>query len=98
MAIKITYGTKEKDELTFGNLKRGDFYIHNGELFMKIGSVYDKEELDDEVDCEHNVYCSDEIETASFNAIHILTGQRKIFTNSCKVTKCDTEINALEIV
>jgi hypothetical protein len=98
MAIKITYGTKETEEPTFGNLKRGDFYLHNGELFMKIGAVYDKEELDEEVDCEHNLYGAEEIETAPFNAIHILTGQARDFTNSCKVSKCDTEINVLELV
>ena len=98
MAIKVTYGAKEKEEPTFGNLKNGDFYLHNGELFMKIGSVYDKEELDDEVDCEHNLYGAEEIDTASFNAIHILTGQRRDFANSCKVSKCETEINVLELV
>lgn len=98
MAIKISYGTKEKEEPIFGNLKRGDFYLHNGELFMKIGSVYDKEELDDEVDCDHNLYGAEEIETVPFNAIHILTGQTRDFTNSCKVSKCETEINVLELV
>ena len=65
---------------------------------MKIGSVYDKEELDEEVDCEHNLYDANEIETVPFNAIHILTGQTRDFANSCKVSKCETEITALEIM
>lgn len=98
MAIKITYGTKEKEEPIFDNLKRGEFFIRNGELFMKIDSVYDKKELDEEVECEHNLYGAEEIETPSFNAIHILTGQTRDFSNSCVVTKCEIEINALEIV
>lgn len=98
MAIKISYGTKEKEEPIFDNIKRGEFFIHNNELFIKIGAVYDKEELDEEVDCEYNLYGAEDIKTVPFNAIHILTGQTREFTNSCKASKCEIEINALELV
>lgn len=98
MAIKVTFGTKEKEKPIFDNLQRGEFFIYNNDLFIKIGAVYDKEELDEEVECEHNLYGAEDIETPPFNAIHILTGQTREFSNSYKVAKCDTEINVLELV
>lgn len=98
MSIKITYKTKNKENPKFQDIENGELFLYKNELFIKIGDVFDREEIENEIDCEHDLHESEEITTPVFNAILISNGSRREFYVSVEVERVDTEITAFSIV
>lgn len=94
MSMEIIWTEKEKTLPTFDDVKVGELFTIKQTLglFMKIEDVYPRADLDSEVDGEHNLYNSDEIETDFFNAIKLSSGELRFFDSFDSITPVDTTI------
>lgn len=94
MAVEIIWNEKGKTPPTFDDIKVGELFTIKQTLglFMKIEDVYPRDELDQEVDSEHDLCGSDEIGTDFFNAIKLGSGELRFFDSFDSVTPTDASI------
>lgn len=97
MAVRIIWN--EKKPPTFEDIKVGELFTINQTLglFMKIGDVYPRNELDHELDYEHELSSSDDIETDFFNAIKLGSGELRFFDFFDSVAPVEAEIMASSV-
>lgn len=94
MAVKIIWNEKKKTPPTFDDIKVGELFTINQTLglFMKIGDVYPRDELDHELNYEHELCDSEDIQTDFFNAIRLGSGELRFFDSFDSVAPVEAEI------
>lgn len=71
MALNINIEEKTKDITRFGDIRRGEFFLFNGKLFMKLEEVFSADEIITEVECERDFFSEADIHSNRYNCIMI---------------------------
>lgn len=71
MALNINIEEKTKDVTCFGDIRKGDFFLFNGKLFMKIEEVFSADEIITEVECERDFFSEKDIHSNRYNCLVI---------------------------
>lgn len=82
--MKITI--PEKANTLIREVITGQTFVFNGILYLKLDYVYDAETLDNEIDEDHDLRASDDIEATKYCAVNLSNGILASFSPS---TKCD---------
>lgn len=94
MSMKIIWNEKGKTPPTFEDIKVGELFTVDQTLglFMKVRDVYPRDELDHELDSEHELYSSYDIQTDFFNAIKLSSGELQFFDSFDSVAPVEAEV------
>ena len=69
MALNINIEEKTKDVTCFGDIRKGDFFLFNGKLFMKLEEVFSVDELTSELEYEHDFMHEEDICSERYNCL-----------------------------
>lgn len=71
MALNINIEEKTKNITCFGDIRRGEFFLFSGKLFMKIEEVFSADELILEVENERDFFSEADIHSNRYNCLMI---------------------------
>ena len=71
MALNINIEEKTKDVTCFGDIRKGDFFLFNRTLFMKLDEVFSADELISEVRNERDFFSEEDIHSNRYNCLVI---------------------------
>ena len=89
--MKITI--PERANTLIREVRTGQTFVCNGILYLKLNYVYDAEILDNEVDEDHDLCSSDDIEAIKYCAVNLSNGLLATFSPSIKCDLVDVECN-----
>ena len=69
MALNINIEEKTKDVTCFGDIRKGDFFLFNGKLFMKLEEVFSVDEITTELEDEHDFIHEEDICSERYNCL-----------------------------
>ena len=94
MALNINIEEKTKDVTHFGDIRKGDFFLFNGKLFMKLEEVFSADELTSEVRNERDFYSEADIHSNRYNCLMIGSECNYCnFDDETIVDKVDVDMN-----
>lgn len=93
MATKFIWNGAKDKKPTFGDLRDGEFFMYEDELYIKVETVYNKDELDYEVDYVHNLVDVSEINTTADNCYCLNNPCFRFMGEDTEITKVDVEIS-----
>ena len=67
MALKINIEEQTKDVTYFGDIRRGEFFLFNGKLFVKLEEFFITDEIITELEYEHDFQHECDINSDSYN-------------------------------
>ena len=71
MALNINIEEKTKDVTCFGDIRRGEFFLFKGKLFMKLEEVFSVDELTSELEYERDFVYKEDIHSERYNCLMI---------------------------
>lgn len=89
--MKITIPAKANTLIC--EVTRGQTFVFNDNLYLKLDYVYDAETLDMEVDEDHDLCASNDIEATRYCAVNLSNGILASFSPSEKCALVDVECN-----
>jgi hypothetical protein len=87
MALKINIEEQTKDVTYFGDIRRGDFFLFNGKVFVKLEEFFIVDEIITELEYEHDFRHEDDINSDRYNCW--LVGSECDFRNLENMTIVD---------
>lgn len=69
MALNINIEEKTKDVTHFGDIRKGEFFLFNGKLFMKLEEVFSVDEITTEVTNERDFFSEEDIHSNRYNCL-----------------------------
>lgn len=97
MAIKINYPIEKKVCHAFKDIDTGDMFMYGEALFLKLNDFYLTEDIHDEIDNEHSLTDSDDIESDCYNCMNLSTGVYLSLPMWANVRTVEAEINVKKI-
>ena len=97
MAIKVIYPTEKKVSRTFREIDTGDMFIYGEALCLKLNDFYLAEDIHDEVNNEHPINDSDDIESDCFNCKSLSSGAYLSLPMWTNVQTVEAEIHIKKI-
>ena len=91
MVLNINIEQKTKDVTRFGDIRKGDFFLFNGKLFLKLAEVFSADEIIKEVEIERDFFSEEDIHSNKYNCL--MVGSE---CNYCNLDD-DTVINIVDI-
>ena len=94
MALKINIEKQTKDVTYFGDIRRGEFFLFNGKVFVKLEEFFVADELITELECEHDFSHECDIGSDRYNCW--LVGSECDYRNmetATVVERIDVEMN-----
>ena len=67
MALKINIEKQTKDVTYFGDIRRGEFFLFNGKVFVKLEEFFVVNEIITELECEHDFQYECDINSDRYN-------------------------------
>ena len=74
MALNINIEEKTKDVIYFGDIRRGEFFLFNGKLFLKLEEVFSADEIIREVENERDFFSEADIHSNKYNCLLVGSG------------------------
>ena len=71
MALNINIEEKTKDITYFGDIRKGEFFLFNGKLFIKLKEVFSADEIIKEVECERDFFSEADIHSNRYNCLTV---------------------------
>ena len=99
MALKINIEEQTKDVTYFGDIRRGDFFLFNGKLFVKLEEFFITDEIITELEYQHDFQHEYDIDSERYNCW--LVGSECDFRNLENMTIVDrvnVEMNVRYII
>ena len=94
MALNINIEEKTKDVTYFGDIRKGDFFLFNGKLFMKLEEVFSVNEIIIELEYKHDFIHEEDISSNRYNCLMIGSGCNYCnFDNETIVDIVDVDMN-----
>lgn len=87
MALKINIEEQSKDVTYFGDIRRGDFFLFNGKLFVKLEEFFITDEIITELEYQHDFQHEYDIDSERYNCW--LVGSECDFRNLESMTIVD---------
>lgn len=87
MALKINIEEQTKDVTYFGDIRRGDFFLFNGKLFVKLEEFFITDEIITELEYQHDFQHEYDIDSERYNCW--LVGSECDFRNLENMTIVD---------
>ena len=87
MALKINIEEKTKDVTYFGDIRRGDFFLFNGKVFVKLEEFFIVDEIITELEYQHDFQHEYDIDSERYNCW--LVGSECDFRNLENMTIVD---------
>ena len=69
MALNINIEEKTKDVTCFGDIRKGEFFLLKGKLFMKLEEVFSVDEIIREVTNERDFFSEADIHSNRYNCL-----------------------------
>lgn len=69
MALNINIKEKTKNVTCFGDIRKGEFFLFNGKLFMKLEEVFSADEIIKEVEFERDFFSREDIHSERYNCL-----------------------------
>lgn len=92
MALKINIEEQTKDVTYFGDIRRGEFFLFNGKVFVKLEKFFIAEEIIEEIEYQHDLQNEYDIDSDVYNCW--LVGSECDYRNFEDVTVVErTDIN-----
>lgn len=91
MSIKITYEKTEKKNPMFKDIAKGSPFILGGLLYIKVDKVFRVREIENEIDCVHDLNHSENIQSQVYNALSITTHSYIYVSDDTEVKEVDIE-------
>lgn len=67
MALKINIEEQSKDVTYFGDIRRGDFFLFNGKVFVKLEEFFITDEIITELEYQHDFQHEYDIDSERYN-------------------------------
>lgn len=67
MALKINIEEQTKDVTYFGDIRRGEFFLFNGKLFVKLEEFFITDEIITELEYQHDFRHEYDIDSERYN-------------------------------
>lgn len=87
MALKINIEEQTKDVTYFGDIRRGEFFLFNGKLFVKLEEFFITDEIITELEYQHDFQHEYDIDSERYNCW--LVGSECDFRNLENMTIVD---------
>ena len=71
MALNINIEKKTKNVTYFGDIRKGDFFLFNETLFMKLEEVFSVDEITKELEYEHDFINEEDICSNRYNCLKV---------------------------
>lgn len=94
MALNINIEEKVEDVTYFGDIRRGEFFLFNKTLFLKLEEIFIVDEITTELEYEHDFVHEDDIESDRYNCL--LVGSEcdyRNFNNTTMVERVNIDMN-----
>ena len=94
MALKINIEEKTKDVTYFGDIRRGDFFLFNGKVFVKLEEFFITDEIITELEFQHDFQHECDIDSDRYNCW--LVGSEcdyRRLENTAIIERIDVEMN-----
>ena len=69
MALKINIEEKTKDVTYFRDVRKGEFFIYDSKVFLKLEEIFSVSELITELECEHDFIHESDICSDRYNCL-----------------------------
>lgn len=94
MALNINIEEKTKNVTYFGDIRKGDFFLFNGRLFMKLEEVFNVDEIITELEDERAFIHEEDIHSERYNCLMVGSECKYyIFDNESIVDMVDIDMN-----
>lgn len=93
MSLNINIEEKVEDVTHFGDIRRGDFFVFNRTLFLKLEEIFVADEIITELEYEHDFEHENDIESNRYNCL--LVGSEcdyRYFNNTATVERVDVDM------
>ena len=67
MALKINIEEQTKDDTYFGDIRRGEFFLFNGKVFVKLEEFFITDEIITELEYQHDFQHEYDIDSDRYN-------------------------------
>lgn len=84
MALNINIEEQTEDVTYFGDIRRGDFFLYDSKVFVKLEEFFIADELITELEYEHDFIHEDDIDSDRYNCW--LVGSECDYRNFCNTT------------
>lgn len=94
MALKINIEEQTKDVTYFRDIRRGEFFLFNGEVFVKLEEFFIVEDIIEELEYQHDFQHEYDIDSDRYNCL--LVGSEcgyRGFGNDIVVERIDIDMN-----
>ena len=94
MALNINIEEKVEDVTCFGDIRRGEFFLFNRMLFLKLEEIFIADEIITELEYERDFEHEDDINSDRYNCL--LVGSEcdyRYFNNTAIVERVDIDMN-----
>ena len=71
MSLNINIEEKEKDVTYFGDIRKGEFFLFNGKLFLKLEEVFSVDEITTELAYERDFIHEEDICSNRYNCLKV---------------------------
>ena len=94
MALNINIEEKTKDVTCFGDIRKGEFFLLKGKLFMKLEEVFSVDEITTELEYERDFIHEEDISSNKYNGLMVGSEcNYYIFDNETIVDIVDIDMN-----
>ena len=99
MALNISIEEKTEDVTYFGDIRRGEFFLLNGKLFLKLEEFFVVDEIITELECEHDFRHECDINSDRYNCWLVGSeGNFRYFENMTVVERIDVDMNVRYVI
>lgn len=99
MALNINIKEKTEDITHFRDIRKGDFFICNGTLFLKLEEIFIADEIIHELEFEHDFEYEEDINSDRYNCL--LVGSEcdyRNFGDNTVVERIDIDVNVRYVI
>ena len=93
MAVKFKWNEIKETHPTFGDIREDEYFLYKEDLFVKINPVYAADEIENEVDCCHEITESLDIDSTRYNCYCVNDPCYLYLDDTDLVEKVDVEIS-----
>lgn len=94
MALNINIEKRTKDVTYFGDIRRGEFFLFGGKVFVKLEKFFIAEDIIEEVECQHDLHSEYDIDSDVYNCWLVGSeGDYRSFEDTTIIERIDIDMN-----